>query len=436
MVKNKNFFIYSALIVLLLIGKMFFISYTGEDPDEYRLILSGIKLVDNGVYEASRLPGYPFVELLYAAIYGITGSLNPIFYNGFVFILSIIVNLALYFKFHRIIESSKLILGLVSINFLPVMFLNSINAMDYYFAFGFVALSVGFVLNKQDKWAALFLAFAVASRLTSGGFALCLLLLMRDENNKLDLKRWVKLGVLSVVFYLPFLAVLLNAYGLGFMKYYTTTYPGPTKMYRFFLGSFGVTGILVFLYCVFDLLKNIRRTKTDAYFSFLFASFVLYTFLFFKVPLEGGYLLPLLLPMFMWLVTHKRQTVISVLIIISSLSYSSRDGGFKNILNDNLKDRKKYVAKVEGKLKKMESLSQTSEVVVVAGYLKPMIDYTVLKNNLSTKVKILYAISEEKFNELRGKTKIYVTQNAAFQSNIDVENFDLAKYKDEIEWDE
>lgn len=419
--------LYYFLISLIAVLKIVLFDTHGVDPDEYRLILSAISLVEEGGYSASRLPGYPFVELLYGAVYALTGSLSPIVYNLPNIILSLFMSVYLFEGLKNRQNYFYLALFILGMNVTPVFFINAANAMDYMFAFTFISLAIVGVSRGKWKLPAFFIALAVASRITSGIFAVASILLFYKSGAGFNWKSWWKMGILSFLFYLPFLSLVLYGYGIDFLTYYPGDYPAATKMYRYFLESFGVTGMILLLGLVLSIVLRFKKYKDDNVQLFAAVSAILYLALFFKAPLEGSYLLPLLLCMFLLLMNSRKVSLLAaIMLIFSSMSYSLREGGLKNYLLANMHERNYQESWYQERVKKIKKLSNKYGKLVVLGiYLRPGLRLYMKKNQLveNEDLKVSYFITENDYRRyLSEGYKIYVPKRSLFRNN---EKFDL-----------
>ncbi|NIT61732.1 MAG: hypothetical protein GWN00_37695, partial [Aliifodinibius sp.] len=144
----------------------------GNDPDAWQMANAARHIAAMGEYRASRLPGYPIPEMVYALIW----SSGPFTFNGITAFLSA-VGFIFFVLILRVIRSQNYILGGLALAFSPTIFINSTNAMDYIWGLTFILGSVYFVLIDRTLIAAILLGFAIGSRITSGAMLLPLSLL-------------------------------------------------------------------------------------------------------------------------------------------------------------------------------------------------------------------------------------------------------------------
>src|SRR6185437_11799245 len=110
----------------------------------------------------SRLPGYPIPELSYAAL--VNGGW--IATNA----LTVFVSLVGVWFFARIVHELEMpnpALLVAGFAFTPLLWINSMNTMDYTWALTFILGSYYFLLLDNDLAAGIFLGLAVGSRLPS-----------------------------------------------------------------------------------------------------------------------------------------------------------------------------------------------------------------------------------------------------------------------------
>jgi hypothetical protein len=184
----------------------------GTKPDAWRIALSGYWLWDQHEFYPSRLPGYPVPELSYAAV--INGGWVAT--NS----LTIAVSLLGLWFFANIVRELRLpnrALLVVGFAFQPLLWINSMNTMDYAWALTFIMGAYYFLMSGRSGLGGLMLGLAIGSRLPSAVMVLPFIAyLIRDERGDelRDFLVWTI--VVPMVAFVP----IVWRYGPGFLNFY------------------------------------------------------------------------------------------------------------------------------------------------------------------------------------------------------------------------
>lgn len=291
------------LLTLVLVSRLPFIfTGAGADADAWRILLTGHSLVTNGIYHASRLPGYPVPEVI-SSIFWLcnfgTGG-----YWVINLLTAILSTVAVYF-FYKILAvcfpgRDNVNLGAsLAFAFTPVFYIASTTAMDYVWAIAGVLAAVYYVLNNRYTTSALVLAVATGCRLTSGLFLLLIILFLLPKDRKIIVKFIAIYAAIVLLLFSP----LWTRLGFGFLRYEVEVYPSITSILgRAFIRVWGITGSLGLLLGVITIIVqkkklvlpnvsgNTHLQKNILYLSG-FAIFF-YALLFLRIPMDGGYLIP------------------------------------------------------------------------------------------------------------------------------------------------
>lgn len=187
----------------------------GNDPDAWQMVNVARQIARTGEYTASRLPGYPLPELVYSALYSLVGKESSFIFNGATALLSAAAFLSFSLILRRC-RSEDYILGGLALAFTPAVFINSTNSMDYVWALTFILASTFFILSDKTLIGAIFLGFAIGSRLTSGVMILPLVLLFIQQGKEDNIRKvggfFLVICFVGVLFFAP----VFMRYGLGF----------------------------------------------------------------------------------------------------------------------------------------------------------------------------------------------------------------------------
>jgi hypothetical protein len=167
----------------------------GIDPDALRLVNAARAIADSGVYKASRLPGYPVQEYLVAgllpggvwAVKAVTAWMSWL--SGVFFALSL--------RAFGNKDSWLLAAALLSV---PVVYINSVCAMDYVWALAFGMPAAFLAIQQRPVLAGVCVGLAIGTRITSGAMLLPVALLLAAKSPSWA-RTWrasLKLGVVSI----------------------------------------------------------------------------------------------------------------------------------------------------------------------------------------------------------------------------------------------
>jgi len=261
----------------------------GTKPDAWRIALSGYWLWDHHEFYPSRLPGYPVPEFAYAAV--IKGGWVAT--NS----LTIAVSLLGLWFFANIVRELKLpnpALLVVGFAFQPLLWINSMNTMDYAWALTFILGAYYFLITEETGFAGLMLGLAIGSRLPSAVMLVPFAVyLVRDDrlDELRDFLVWTI--VVPMVAFLP----IIWKYGPGFLNFYDAKI-GLRTVIRLLakdsVGLLGTVGIgLGVLLSLPRLVKLPRDFVRDKHVMTWVLAIVAVVFVFSRLPHEAAYLIPL-----------------------------------------------------------------------------------------------------------------------------------------------
>ncbi len=292
--KNGYQFLLFAIAFALRLPFLFY-GY-GVEEDSWGHVLNAAIMTETGVYEISRLPGHPLFEALLLILYKVH---SPFLYN----LPAAIAGAYSVSVFYRIAQSQHIKLAFwwaLAFSMVPVVFISSTYTIDYSIALLFILLAFEATLQQNEEKAGLWLAIAVAVRLTSLGMLLPLgYLFFRDKRSEkslaLRLRRVVKLFFvtvfLSLIFYIP----PINQYGSAFFNFHKPPYPDVVEaFYKMSIGVWGVLGMIAVAIMLVALLKKGVLKVSNASFTMLLLTFFVYGFAYARMPEKAAFWLPVI----------------------------------------------------------------------------------------------------------------------------------------------
>jgi hypothetical protein len=290
---SRNRQILAAGLLIFLSRVPFLFDGYGSEEDAWALRLVAERIATTGVYEVSRLPGHPLQELVYAAMWN-SGS---VFFN----LVTALISSAGVVFFIRALDKLNMP-NAITAGFLlasvPVVYINSTNAMDYTWAMAFVLASFYFLTDKRFVPAGIFLALAVGCRITSAVFGLPFLYFIYQYypgQNRIAMMRFVAAAsIAALVVYAP----VFKNYGLSFFTFYEH-FPIPGFSKNFYKGVIAVWG-LPMLFAAVPLVWLQLRDSLDVQMAgrkklllFCVIAVIPVILLFLRVPLKSAFMIPL-----------------------------------------------------------------------------------------------------------------------------------------------
>lgn len=347
----------------------------GLDPDAWRIANSAYDLRYSHSYHASRFPGYPLPEYLNSLIID-HGWLAT---NSLTMVLSLISVVS----FARILKNlNAQYKGLLTLTyaFLPILWINSTNTMDYTWALTFITIAWFLVLRKRPAIAGLAMGLATGSRISSAILALPFLFLIWIENRKIKdaIYFCMTMALTSLFLFLP----LFLRYGLRFLTYYR----GTASIFRIGYEAIKHFGILAVLWGVTVFFMSLRPLsgeiiRRDKNTLFLLSAILLMGILFLRVPYEIEYVIPMI-PFGLVLLNRVSKRELMVIFCALLVSNSALSPGIGQAIGDgairgNMEARKEQVKFVQHLMAaKVEDHS-----VVIIGLWLPALSY--LNENVS-----------------------------------------------------
>jgi hypothetical protein len=324
--RNRIIFVLIFGVVLIFRIPVMDLGY-GIDPDGWRVVSTSNQIAETGQYVASRLPGYPLQELIYAFLHALGIPLNPLITNGITAVFSALSCILLLMILYVLnVSELQAILSTISFSLVPIVYAESATTMDYHWALFFVLCSFYTVLTKRYLLAGVFLGLAVGARITSGAMLIPLGFLIIQDKKYINLVKFV--GVCLLVSLLLFVPVLVQ-YQTGFLTFFETGYPA--MLFIIWRATFGVWGILGLFGLIVSLIlifrnSGIRGIKRHYgnYVYFLILVLVLFGIAFLRLPHESAYLIIIIPFIIIFIAKSGNKIVIynfCVLTIIGGLLY-------------------------------------------------------------------------------------------------------------------
>ncbi len=261
----------------------------GTKPDAWRIALTDYWLWDHHAFYPSRLPGYPVPELAYATV--IKGGWVAT--NS----LTVAVSLLGVWFFARIVRELRLpapALLVAGFAFNPLLWINSMNTMDYTWALTFILGAYYFLLVGQPMVAALVLGLAVGSRIPSASFIVPYSYFLWRSGRRDLIPRFA--AIVAVVAAIAFTPIMWT-YGLRFLNFYDASV-GYRDVFRLMTkDALGLAGAAALGIACLVSWRQLARIPGDALRDTNVAvwciAIVLVGATFFRLPHEAAYLMPL-----------------------------------------------------------------------------------------------------------------------------------------------
>lgn len=363
---QRNFLL---VLLLIFISRIPFIfSGYGVEEDAWAMRLVVERMATTGNYEVSRLPGHPVQELLYSLIW----NRGAVAFNLLTLLLSTAGFAFFMMSLYKLQIKNYLWAG-VALAFVPVIYNNSANALDYTWALSFLMMGFYFVVCNNVIVAGLFIAFAIGCRITSGAmllpyFYLAWHLFPSSRSVGTLVKLISSTILLSALIFIP----VYIAYGFDFFEYYQH-FPLPSFAKSFYKASFAVWGtigfgaVLISSVCVIIKQRNIhlnalhRNVLITAIIAIL-----LYLIAFIKLPLKAAFMVPLVpfvIVVFAVLLSQKQFKVFGLCMIAACFLFGIN-------LSDPYRAEKPSILSYQKTIANQQISFDVLQGPVIADYLK------------------------------------------------------------------
>lgn len=286
-----------AVGVLVLLTRLPFLTPGyGEHGDSRLIATAGRSIAETGVYTISRIPGYPQLELLAAAVW----RGGPLLLNGLTALAGSAATVLFYLLLRRFGAKDPFLLAL-ALAFTPAFFVSSVSTIDFPWTLAWVLAATLAALDRRPLLAGVFLGMAVGSRLTSGAMALPLVMILTEGGSRTRTVRVtasfaVAAALTGAAWYIP----SLLSYGTSFVGYQ----PFATSLewtFRTFVAEFwGIPGFAMLLVSLLAILWTGGKSELTSIpagavtvrvtIAFALAA-AIYLGLYLRMPIKGAYLI-------------------------------------------------------------------------------------------------------------------------------------------------
>ena len=290
------------LLIVFLSRTPFLSAGFGSDDDAWRVAVAALRLRDTGEYIPSRRPGYPVQEYT-TALFVPYGAVAV----NLLSVLMALVATACFAKILLQMQHREPYLAALAFAFVPMVYIASVSAMDYIWALAFVLLALLGALAQRATLSGVALGLAVGTRITSALFLLPLAITLYERNRwGTALTRIATLaataGIISALAFYP----LYRRYGWGFLSYVEAQERLLVAVAQATVGLFGTVGTAAIVFSLMGFVLSVLLRRAPAgdmrvlplplssplrFSLWVAAALVILAYL--RLPVEAGYLLPL-----------------------------------------------------------------------------------------------------------------------------------------------
>lgn len=332
-----NYIIFALIVFLSRIPFLF--TGFGMDGDSWAVAVAAKSFLNTGVYEVSRFPGYPVHELISSVV-----SWGGYFAAN---LLTTIVSTLGFIAFALILKQLRfkyIFLASFALAAVPVIYISSVTNIDYCWALTCILYSYLFLLRKKIPLAGIFLGLAIGCRITSGALLIPFCLMLLPNNNfKKHIRNILLFAFFSLATALLCYLPVLFKYGVSFFTFYDVAYPSiPKVLYKFFFETWGIIGtlaiivgvLLIFLPDSITARKYLfPKSINERYVVTWLIAIDIYIVAFLYLPVESGYLIPIIPFVIILLGKYLYQTafkIFAALLIASPFAFGLSPEGKVN----------------------------------------------------------------------------------------------------------
>ncbi|CAN5557410.1 hypothetical protein BH11BAC1_BH11BAC1_23110 [soil metagenome] len=329
--KSDSFKFWLFALVIFLSRIPFLSQGYGLDGDSWSVAITARDISQTGSYAVSRFPGYPVQELICS-----------LFYNGYAWrlnLLTAIISTIGILFFALTLKTWKfkyVFLASAALAFVPIIYINSTTTIDYVWALSFLLISLYSVSRYNAIMAGIFLGLAIGCRITSGAMLIpYAVMILQTGERKENILRLLKLSLTTIITAALLFYPVYSKYGGQFFMYYDLPYPSISKvLYKFFIETWGLVGLLALFIsvAVFFLPNTVQarrylfpRSINEKYVVAWLIAIDLYIIAFLKLPMESGYLIPIIpfvILIFGKYLYSKAFAFLAVMLILSSFFFN------------------------------------------------------------------------------------------------------------------
>jgi hypothetical protein len=446
------------LFVIVFISRLPFLAAGyGVEEDSWAIALAAFHTKCTGIYEPSRLPGHPFQEFIFSILWGA----GPFLFNASCafFSAASAVFFALILKH---LKFEQFFLAAIAFAFVPVYYISSTYTIDFAWTQALILMAFYFLLKNNYLVCGVLLGLAIGCRITSGVMLIPFMIIIWQDDFKLNIQRLWKMFIPMVVVSITLFIPIIKEFGFSFFMYYDQfPYPPFTKvMYKMIIGVFGFIGTLSVGVFLLNALFNKKNQRVGEGFNYsldkkiIIASIViilLYSISYFRLPQKSGYMIPVLpfvILLFGYYLNRKNFSWLCWSFVSSSflfginLTDAHRGAGYsKYAAVFKISDQEVYLDPLTGPVfsdysKRQQKITFTDEIirkssgissktVIIAGWwyneimvtmidrvpnpaviYEPYINEEVMKAYLQKNYQIYYLPEQNKYNDLMYKKDV------------------------------
>jgi hypothetical protein len=298
----------------------------GHEEDSWGLAVNSWEMHKYGHYVASRFPGHPLQEYLYAAIWN-----KPAWvYNSLSTFFSVIAVLSFYRSLKKL-ETGYAFEGALMLTFVPVFYAAGTYTIDFAWTLAFVLASLALLLDRKFILAGILIGLGIGCRITTGIFLLPWIILIW---NRFQTKEWMiqcmKLCLPAVLIGVAFYIPAYSVYGSSFFDYSDQfPYPPLAKIiYKATIGVFGLLGIIAiaipFIRILFKRSASVINPSVlfspKRLLSVLALIIALHIISYLRLPQKSGYMLPIVPFVIMLVILFSDKKFLRITTILVVLS--------------------------------------------------------------------------------------------------------------------
>lgn len=385
LVRISHYYQLIILTFVVFLSRVPFLGYGfGNNPDSWRVADTARRIALSGNYSYSRPPGHPFQELFYSLMW----EASPTRFNVITALFSVGVFIFFYLSLAKL-NCKKSLLGALTLVFIPVVYINSTNSMDFIWALFFILGSFYFALDHKLALAGIFLGLAIGCRITSAAMLIPIGLIVYYQNTsrvKSILTFLVWTIILGLAIYIP----VIYSYKFNFLTFAENGYPSYLSIIKkLSLNVWGIPGSLAIIISVvffgvrYREINNLLRARDPIILASI-SAIVIYLLMYLRLPVLSAYLIPLL-PFVILLMDKLFDTQwfigICVILILSSFFLTLNNNRQIKLAGPIFQDRQsrnELLLFSNRVLDKASRLSKNS--IIVSGAYLPMLEWQLNKH--------------------------------------------------------
>lgn len=366
----------------------------GLDADAWRIANSAYDIKHHLLYHASRFPGYPVPEFVNSLVIGHGWSAT----NGLTMVISLF-SLIMFVYIQRILDGPNRGLLTLAYAFLPILWINSTNTMDYMWSLCFILLAWFLILRGKYMISGLLFGLAIGSRPSSIVFVLPFLFLVHGHEH--GVKNTVKFLAITILTTIVLYAPVFAAHGWSFIR----SYPAQTSLLQtgyMAVKHFGLPALAMLPVLIVSSIHGIRNlmSKHGLNDTFIVLSVGVALITFALMPYHIEYLIPAM-PFILLLLGRIAKTPVLIVICLLSLCHAFLTiGNFQHLENNTIRtqliDQGALINDIEARQQQLTfarnliAAPVTDHSVVILGPWLPILAYLDEDVSSAPEVKKMY----------------------------------------------